>query len=507
MMPTSSTPPDGGQAILSLRHITKTYPGVVALEDVSLDFRAGEIHALLGENGAGKSTLIKVIAGAVTPDAGEVETAGQILPGLSPSLSRSLGVEVIYQEFNLVPTLSAAENICLGEYQGWRTNFAAMRAKARALFDDLNVSIDPDTLVRDLSSSQQQLVEIAKALSKTPRILIMDEPTAPLSLAEVENLFRVVRRVRERGTSIVYISHRMDEIFALSDRVSVLRDGCHVATLDTPLTDRDTLIQLMVGRTLKETYPPRKPAGEAVALEAVGLTGNGNRDISFKLHKGEILGVAGLIGAGRTELAKLIIGAASREAGELRLHGRPVHFGAPTEAIAAGIGLIPENRKEEGCFLDQPIRWNISIGALRWLKGRVGIDKRAETVLARRYSGELRIKTPDIEQRVGALSGGNQQKVVIAKILASRTDVMIFDEPTRGIDVGARGEIYRLMVELAAEGYAILMITSDMEELLGMSDRIMVLHEGRITGLLDRSQSTQERIMSLASGVTEGIAA
>jgi ribose transport system ATP-binding protein len=507
MMPTTSTPRHAGQTVLSMRNITKTYPGVVALEDVSFDFRAGEIHALLGENGAGKSTLIKIIAGAVTPDAGEVETAGQVLAGLSPPLSRALGVEVIYQEFNLVPTLSAAENICLGEYQGWRTNFATMRAKAKALFDDLNVSIDPDILVRDLSSSQQQLVEIAKALSKTPRILIMDEPTAPLSLAEVENLFRVVRKVRERGTCVVYISHRLDEIFALSDRVSVLRDGSHVATCETASTDRDSLIQLMVGRTLKETHPPRKPTAGEVALEAIGLTGNGNRDISFKLHKGEILGVAGLIGAGRTELAKLIIGAAHREAGELRLHGKPVHFGAPAEAISAGIGLIPENRKEEGCFLDQPVRWNISIGALRWLKGRIGIDKGAETTLARRYQGDLRIKTPSIEQRVGALSGGNQQKVVIAKVLASRTDVMIFDEPTRGIDVGARGEIYRLMVELAAEGYAILMITSDMEELLGMSDRIMVLHEGRVTGLLDRSQSTQERIMSLASGVTEGIAA
>ena len=293
-----------GDVVLSLKGITKAYPGVVALDDVSLDFRAGEIHALLGENGAGKSSLIKVIAGAVMPDAGEISLGGRTLTQLSPSLSRELGVEVIYQEFNLVPTLSAAENICLGEQDGWRADFAAMRSKAKQLFDGLKVSIDPDILVRDLSSSQQQLVEIAKALSKSPRILIMDEPTAPLSLVEVENLFRVIRTVRERGTCVIYISHRLDEIFALSDRGSVLRDGRYIATVDPSDTDRDTLIQLMVGRTLMETYPARTRPRAEIALEAINLTGNGNRDISFQLRKGEILGVAGLIGAGRPRAAR-----------------------------------------------------------------------------------------------------------------------------------------------------------------------------------------------------------
>ncbi|WP_159952472.1 sugar ABC transporter ATP-binding protein [Rhizobium sp. 18065] len=495
------------ETILSLRNITKTYPGVVALQDVSVNFHAGEVHALLGENGAGKSTLIKSIAGAVTPDSGEIVYGDKSFTAVSPALSRILGVEVIYQEFNLVPTLSVAENVFLGSHRGWRTNYAAMRTKATALFNELNVAIDPDTLVRDLSSSQQQLVEIAKALAKKPKILVMDEPSAPLSLAEVENLFRVVRKVRDAGTCVLYISHRMDEIFALSDRVSVLRDGRHIATVETGSTDRDALIRMMVGRTLSETYPQRQPPTDIPALELDHLSGNGDRDVSVTLHKGEILGVAGLIGAGRTELAKLIMGAENRESGEIRLHGKPVHFSSPKEAIAAGIGLVPENRKEEGCFLNQPVRWNISIGALKWLKGRLGIDKFRETSLAEEYRSKLRIKTPSIEQRVGALSGGNQQKVVIAKILASRTDVMIFDEPTRGIDVGARGEIYRLMTDLAAEGYAILMITSDMDELLGMSDRVLVLHEGGVTGILPRAECTQERIMELASGLTDGIAA
>ena len=498
---------EAGETVLSLHHITKTYPGVIALQDVSLDFRSGEVHALLGENGAGKSSLIKTIAGAITPDSGEMVYGNQTFPSLTPIVSRALGVEVIYQEFNLVPTLSAAENVCLGEYTGWRSNKSGMRSKAKALFDDLKVGIDPDTLVRDLSSSQQQLVEIAKALVKKPKILVMDEPTAPLSLAEVEDLFRVVRKVRETGTCVLYISHRMDEIFALSDRVSVLRDGRHIATVETKATDRDTLIRMMVGRSLSETYPKRKPPTAVPALELEQLSGNGNYDVTVTLHKGEILGVAGLIGAGRTELAKLIMGAAARSSGEIRLHGTPVHFSSPKDAIAAGIGLIPENRKEEGCFLDQPIRWNVSIGALKWLKGRLGVDRAKETLLAEKYRTSLRIKTPSVEQTVGTLSGGNQQKVVIAKTLASRTSVMIFDEPTRGIDVGARGEIYRLMTGLASEGYAILMITSDMDELLGMSDRIMVLHEGHVAGILARGDCTQERIMELASGLTQGMAA
>jgi ABC-type sugar transport system ATPase subunit len=488
--------------ILALEHIGKTYPGVVALDDVSVDFRRGEVHALLGENGAGKSTLIKTISGAIRPEGGRILIDGRSLDHLTPPAARRLGIEVIYQEFNLVPTLTVAENVCLGEYDGWRADFPAYRRKCAALMADLEVDISPDTLVRDLPSAGQQLVEIAKALAKSPRLLIMDEPTAPLSLSEVETLFRIVRKIRDQGTSVVYISHRLDEIFDLSDRVTVLRDGRYIATRRTADTNRDELIALMVGRMLSETYPPKAHAPGEVALELKGLAGNGNEAMFFALRQGEIVGVAGLIGAGRTELAKLIVGAASRDGGVMELYGRPVRFHSPREAIAAGVGLIPENRKEEGCFLGQSIRWNVSIAALRRVLGRFGIRSNIEIDLAERYFRMLRIKAPGIETAVVTLSGGNQQKVVIAKTLASEARVLIFDEPTRGIDVGARGEIYKLMVDLAATGIAILMITSDMEELLGMSDRILVLHEGRMTGLLPRADCSQEKIMALASGLT-----
>jgi len=503
-----TNPGDGtSAAALLLSSVTKTYPGVVALADVSLSFNAGEVHAILGENGAGKSTLIKAIAGAIVPDSGTITVAGTTHREMTPAAARAAGIEVIYQEFNLVPTLSVAENICLGEYGGWRADFGAMRHRARELLDELGVAIDPETLVRDLPSSQQQLVEIAKALAKRPRILIMDEPTAPLSVAEVESLFRMVRKARDGGACILYISHRMDEIFALADRVSVLRDGRQVGTLAIGDTDRDGLIRLMVGRTLSDTYPSRPaPTGE-VALEVRSLSGNGSRDISFSLHRGEILGVAGLVGAGRTEMAKVIFGAAKLESGEVLLDGKRVAFRTPTQAIAAGIGLIPENRKEEGCFLDQSIRWNISIAALKRITRSLLVDRKAEQGIARQYFDRLRVKAPSLEQRVGNLSGGNQQKVVIAKTLAGQSRVMIFDEPTRGIDVGARAEIYRLMTDLAAEGIAILMITSDMEELLGMSDRILVLHEGRVTGMIPREGATQETVLALASSSTESLAA
>lgn len=493
--------------LLSLAHITKSYPGVVALDDVSVSFSAGEVHAIIGENGAGKSTLIKTIAGAIEPNAGTIAIDGVAHGGMTPSSSRALGVEVIYQEFNLVPTLSVAENIFLGQSQGWRTDFKTMRKQAEALLADLGVQIDPDLLVRELPSSQQQLVEIAKALAKNPRILIMDEPTASLSMAEVESLFAIIRKARQKGTCILYVSHRLDEIFAICDRVTVLRDGKFICTVETKEIDRNGLIKLMVGRELTNTYPERKPFSSDVALELRGLEGNGNAPISFQLHKGEILGVAGLVGAGRTELAKVIYGAARQEGGELLINGKPVHFHSPGDAKRAGIGLVPENRKEEGVFLEKPIRWNIAIAALRRLTHGILVDRKAEGGLANDYQSRLQIKTPSLDQLVKNLSGGNQQKVVIAKTLAAEAEIIIFDEPTRGIDVGARAEVYNLMAELAAEGIAILMISSDMEELLGMSDRILVIHEGRATGLISSAEATQERVLSLASGLSESKAA
>ncbi len=489
-----------GETVLSLEGITKVYPGVVALKDFSLDFRQGEVHAILGENGAGKSTLIKIVAGAVEPNAGFIKIGDQSFARLSPQQARSLGIEVIYQEFNLMPSLSAAENICYGQKTGRFASQRAMERKAKALFDEFEVAIDPRALVRNLPASQQQIVEIAKAVSRSARILIMDEPTAPLSIAEVEHLFKLIRKFRELGTTIIYISHRIDELFAISDRVTVMRDGRFVATRETESTTRPELINLMVGRELKEAYPERTRAPGETVLELRGVTGNGDSDISFELRSGEILGLAGLVGAGRTELAKVIVGAARLESGRMLIDGRPVSIRSPREALSHGIGLIPENRKEEGCFLEMDIGWNISFASLRNISIGPIVGRKKEKALATGYRDLMRIKAPTLEQKVKLLSGGNQQKVVLSKTLAAKSRILIFDEPTRGIDVGTRQDIYRLMDDLTREGISILMISSDMEELLGMSDRIVVIAEGRVAGTLEREGFSQRAVLELASG-------
>ena len=486
--------------VLSLRGLTKIYPGVRALNDFSLDFRAGEVHALLGENGAGKSTLIKMVAGAVEPSSGTIVVGGEERTRLHPLEAKALGIEVIYQEFNLMPSLSAAENICFGALPRGLVDHRAMERRAKALFDDFGVDIDPASLVRDLPASQQQIVEIAKAVSRKARILIMDEPTAPLSIAEVEHLFRLIRRFKEAGTAVIYISHRIDELFEIADRVTVMRDGAFVKTLETASTSRGELIGLMVGRELQQSYPPRPSSFGEPVLELRGVTGNGDHDISLSLRSGEILGIAGLVGAGRTELAKVIIGAARLDGGEIRLRGKPVAIRSPRDALRHGIGLIPENRKEEGCFLEMDVGWNISFAGLGMLSKGPLVAIRKERALAERYRDRMRIKTPSLGQKVKLLSGGNQQKVVLSKTLAARSSILIFDEPTRGIDVGARQEIYHLMDELTRQGNSILMITSDMEELLGMSDRVAVIAEGRLAGFLERGEFSQAAVLELASG-------
>ena len=488
--------------VLALKDITKHYPGVLALDRVSLDFVPGEVHALLGENGAGKSTLIKVIAGAIEPDGGAIRMGGQEFARMNPHLARSLGVEVIYQEFNLVPSLSVAENIFLGDKtgKGVLVDTKVMVQRARDVFRQFDIDIDPHALVRDLPSAQQQIVEIAKAVSKNVRILIMDEPTAPLTVNEVESMFEIVRQLKARGVTILYISHRLEEIFRIADKVSVLRDGRYIATRRTQATNRQELISLMVGRELKESYPARQGAPDAVALEVRGLTGNGDVDISFQVRKGEILGLSGLVGAGRTELARVIFGAEPAESGEILLEGKPVQIRSPHDAIALGIGLIPEDRKTQGVFLDMDVKWNISFTQVRQLSRYAVVDGRRELTLAERFRDLLRIKTPSLDQQVKNLSGGNQQKVVLAKWLATNAEVLIFDEPTRGIDVGAKQDIYNLMCELANDGIAIIMISSDMEELLGMADRVIVLCEGRIAGEVPRAQFSQNEILDLASG-------
>ena len=490
------------KVVLSLKDITKKYPGVLALNRVSLDFLEGEIHALLGENGAGKSTLIKAIAGAIDWDGGVIRINGQDYSKITPRLSRNLGIEVIYQEFNLVPTMSVAENVFLGERIGdsLLVDFKTMKSKAREIFKLFNVNIDPDVFVQDLSPADQQIVEIAKAVSKNVRILIMDEPSAPLSVSEVEHMFEIIRQLKQKGVTVIYISHRLEEVFRISDRVSVMRDGRYVATKLTRDTSRKELISLMVGRELKESYPPSSnPAGE-IALEVKNLSGNGDKDISFSVRKGEILGISGLVGAGRTELAMLLFGAAPIESGEIWVDGKPVLIHSPLDAIRHGISLLSEDRKGKGLFLEMAVGWNISFPIIRRLSKYGIVDTKTEKEVAEKYKQRIDIKTPSLEQRVINLSGGNQQKVILAKSLAAESDILIFDEPTRGIDVGTKQEIYHLMRELANNGIAILMISSDMEELLGMSDRIIVLCEGKLVGEVRKEQFRQDYILDLASG-------
>ncbi len=490
------------KVVLSLENITKKYPGVLALDNVSMSFLEGEVHALLGENGAGKSTLIKAVAGAIDIDSGIIHINGQEYHKMTPSLSRSLGIEVIYQEFNLVPALSVAENIFLGEKNENSFLYSAKEIEKKAIkvLDQFGVNINPRSMVQDLSIAEQQIVEIAKAVSKNVKILIMDEPSAPLSVSEVVLMFKIIDQLKQKGVTIIYISHRLEEVFQVSDRVSVMRDGCYITTKIAKETNRQELINLMVGRVLKENYPPRKNSPGEIVLEVRNLTGNGDRNISFSVRKGEILGISGLVGAGRTELAQLLFGAAHLEQGEILINGNPVKIKSPSDAIKHRIGFLTEDRKGQGLFLEMAVRWNISFPIVKRISKFGVVNTKVEDKIASKYKDRINIKTPSLLQQVINLSGGNQQKVVLAKSLAAESDILIFDEPTRGIDVGAKQEIYHLMTELADNGIAMLMISSDMEELLGMSDRIIVMCEGELAGEVQRDQFNQNYILDLASG-------
>jgi ribose transport system ATP-binding protein len=488
------------EPILTVKHITKTYPGVVALNNVTMTFEKGEIHALLGENGAGKSTLIKVISGAIEPDNGSVSIDGREFAKISPHLAKENGIEVIYQEFSLVEALTVAQNVFLGETQGWLVDHAALQKRARQIFAEMNVQIDPAAQVRKLSPAKKQLVEIAKAISRNAKILIMDEPSAPLSASEVETMFEIIGKMKARGVTIVYISHRIEELFRISDRVSVMRDGAYIDTLVTQQTNRKELINLMVGRELKEYFPRRTQLPGEVILEVKRLSGFGDENISFSVQRGEILGVAGLVGSGRTELASILYGAVSKESGETWIEGKKREIHSPDQALEYGMGLIPEDRKNHGCILNASLRFNISLSTFN-KKARFFIaDSKAQKETARFYIDKFNIKTPSMEQRVRNLSGGNQQKIILAKTLAANTNILIFDEPTRGIDVGSKQEIYNLMIDLVNQGKAIIMISSDMEELLGMSDRLIVLCEGKFMGEVPKEQFDQRHIIELASG-------
>ncbi len=490
--------------VLQLQHIRKEYPGVVALKDVTLELKKGEILALIGENGAGKSTLIKCCSGAVIPTSGKIIVNGKEFNSMTPQLAAENGIAIIYQEFNNVKELSAAENLFLGRpiRKGIVVDKKAMEAEAAKAFEQLRIKIDPKALMKNLTVGYQQMVEIAKAIQQNAKILIMDEPSAPLTSAEVESMFMVVERLRKEGISIIYISHRLEEIYRLSDRILVMRDGEYVKTLITKDSEVQELIQLMVGRELTETYPPREDCIDKneVMLELKNVTGNGDKDINLKLHKGEILGLGGLVGAGRTELAEMIFGAAAKQSGQMIFKGKEINPKSPREAIDLGIALVPEDRKRHGAMLGISIKNNINMPIYERNSTLSVINSKREMEIAEKYRDNMAIKTPTLNQLVKNLSGGNQQKVILGRWLAADSELIIFDEPTRGIDIGAKYEIYKLMNDLVEkEGKSILMISSEMEELMGMSDRIIVLAEGNLTGELQKDEFSQETIMAYAS--------
>lgn len=486
--------------ILKLRNITKIYPGVIALDSINLSFKQGEVHALVGENGAGKSTLIKTIAGAIEPTAGELVFDGKEYKCLSPVKARELGIAVVYQEFNLVPVLTASENIFLGEFikNGWITNKKEMNKRSADLFKKLNIYINPDTKIEDLTTGYQQIVEIVKAISKNAKILIMDEPSAPLTINEVDALFNIINILKNDGVTVIYISHRLDEIFHIADRVSVLRDGKFIATREIDKTDKNELISLMVGRPLNQTFPVRSAVLDKVILEVKNLAGNGVKNISFQLKRGEIIGLGGLVGSGRTEFATLLFGYSKIKSGEIILEGNKIHPKSPQMAIARGIALAPEDRKAQGLILNMTLKENITLPSLKNLISKGFLKKDKELNFANKYVSLLGIKTPSVNQKIKNLSGGNQQKVVLGKWLGMNPEIIILDEPTRGIDVGTKLEIYKLMNDIVNEGRSIIMISSDMEELLGMSDKIVIFNRGRISKILEKEKFSQENVLKHA---------
>ncbi len=492
------------ETILRMHGIQKYFPGVHALDDAQLEVRAGEVLALVGENGAGKSTLMKILTGIYSKDAGTVEFFGKEIELHSPKDAQSLGISIVHQELNLMQDLTVAENIYIGRepMRGLFVNKAQQNKMTDELMASLNLHIPAKTMVKRLSVAKQQMVEIAKALSYTnTRVLVMDEPSAALTTSEIEDLFKFIRLLKSKGVGIVYISHRMDELKEITDRITVMRDGQYVDTVDTATTSIDQVVKMMVGRVIYEEPKSESsvPPDAEVLLECEGLRSNDVKNVSFKLYKGEILGFAGLMGAGRTETMRLLCGADKREAGTIKMRGKELHISTSQDAVKAGIGYLSEDRKRYGLCLGLRVSDNTALPSLDALSGVIFVrdDKIAEET--NKYVEKIQIKTPSIKIPARSLSGGNQQKVVIAKWLLRNCDVLIFDEPTRGIDVGAKSEIYKLMNELAKEGRSIIMISSEMPELLRMSDRIVVMCEGRVTGEMGISEATQERIMTFAT--------
>ena len=495
-----------GDLILKMEGITKTFPGVLALNQCRFDLHSGEVHALVGENGAGKSTLMKVLAGVYRKDAGHIYFKGQEVEIPNPRAAQLLGISIIHQELNLMPHLTVAQNIFIGREPRGRMPFVMddreINSRTNELFSLMHLKLDPRLKVADLTVAMQQMVEIAKALSFNSEILIMDEPTAALTESEIDELFRIIRQLRDKGVGIVHISHRLEELKQISDRVTVMRDGRYIDTVNTNEATIDQIIGMMVGRTIYESFPelPETPSQEIV-LEVRNLNRrNLVKDVSFNLKRGEILGFAGLMGAGRTEVARAIFGADSIDSGDIFVGGKKVHIRTPKDAVSHGIGYLSEDRKRYGLTLGMDVEANLILAAFKKFLGYFGIVNSAKSkISAREVAEALTIKTPSLQQKVKFLSGGNQQKVVVGKWLTADTKILIFDEPTRGIDVGAKSEIYKLLNDLAQQGKSIIMISSELPEVLRMSHRVIVMCEGRITGELDIADATQESIMKFAT--------
>lgn len=489
--------------VLRFDGISKSFPGVKALDNISFSLNKGEVLALVGENGAGKSTLVKCLTGANVPDEGTIEVLGQKYDKIDPLKLKELGIAAVYQEFNLVPDLPVCENVFMGKNPGHGifVDYKEMVRRTKAIFDEFGVPIDPEVDVRTLSLAEMQLVEIAKAVSSEVNILILDEPTAPLTNRETEVLFRIVAQAKAKGVAIIYISHRLEEIFEICDRTVVMRDGTYVGTEFIKDITRADLISMMLGHDLTNYFPEKENhRTDEVILEAEHLTGNGVKDINFKLYRGEVLGFGGLVGAGRTELMNLVFANVKKESGSIKLYGKEFEGKLPLDAIKAGIALLPEDRKRIGLLMDKSIAVNVTLASLKKLSHFGFIDKKKEKEDVENFRNVLKIKTPTIDKETRLLSGGNQQKVIVAKWLESESDIIIFDEPTQGIDVGTKHEIYVIIEDLINQGHSVIVVSSDLEELMGISDRMYVMAEGEIMGELERSEFDKKVILDLASG-------
>jgi ribose transport system ATP-binding protein len=489
--------------VVEMRNIIKTFPGVIALNNVNFTCRAGEVHALMGQNGAGKSTLMKILAGAYQPDSGDIRLKGQSVSITSPHHAQQLGISIIYQELNLLPDMNVAENVFLGREPRNKLGFVNARqleTQAQEVLHRLGVDLSPRTKVGRLSVAQQQMIEIAKALSVNAQVVIMDEPSATLGGQDLERVFEVISALKQQGVAVIYISHRLAEIYQVADWVTIFKDGQVIADRSIKELDRAELVRMMIGQSFSEVFPSRgTTVGEPVLTVKDLSCQNVLKDINLTIHSGEVVGISGLIGAGRSELAQAIFGARPIDRGEIEINGQPVSLKGPRDAMRYSIGYLPESRKAEGFVSGQSVRHNAALPSLNQRQQLTFIKNGAEKEAVVQNVRDLRVRTPSIDQEVQFLSGGNQQKVVLSKWLITGSNLLIFDEPTRGIDVGAKGEIWNLMRDLANQGRAILMISSELPEVMGMSDRIVVMHKGRIAGILPGDTATEEQVMTLAT--------